>query len=933
MSDETPDLMQVEASEGSTDTTMNLEESSELKQGTKRQVVDNTSPPAKRAKTTTISGRQSKLAARKQGLSKYRSIKKEKNGSSPLKPSSPTTRSTRSRRSSTSGSNISETLVPVKKFIKKQPVTTSTPPPKKRKMVSSSESSQEEKKPAEKQSVNSEVSNAKSEDSDSKPKRPVRRSTRRKKQASSSSDYTSSSSSPIPKKRRKPARKPATKKKATPKRKTATRKRSASTKKSGTKKAATKKKPAIKKKKKEEEIYAWWDESDEEDWRVGEKKNWKWRTLSHMGVVFPDPYEPHNVPIKYKGKDVKLEPKAEELATFFSQYLETAHMQKPQFSTNFFKAFRKALSPENKRLIKNIKNCDFTPIATYKKNLKEEWRNRSKEVKQQEKLAREEKREKYGYAIIDGRREKLSNFTVEPPGLFLGRGDHPMAGMVKARMQPEDIFLNLDENAEVPPCSVEGHSWGGVVHNHSVSWIAFWRQNLTNSKKYVQFDPSASIRSRSDLKKFKIAQRLHTHSTKIRKKYTKELTSKDVAIRQRATAMWIIDTLALRVGNPKNNDKADTVGTCTLRVEHVTCKPGNILAFDFLGKDSMRYKREVECPPQVWKNFKSFMKNKRKSKDIFDKISVSSLNSHLKNLMKDLSAKVFRTYNASYCMQEQIAQYDEMDTENWTVDDKVLFFNRCSREVAILCNHQRTVSKTHEASLSKIADLIEKHKKEIKILKQQLKNVKAGKSIKVPKPKEGEKPMVIPKSENGIKNKIKRLQSSIKKNETKMIEKDELKTIATSTSKLNYIDPRISIAWAKKAGVPITKIFSATVRKKFGWAIDFVEKNPDFMFHDVEEQKRLREDGSKHVKTLVESQNIEFGIENGPSQKDNSSSDSSEPPRTRKRRRRTSSARPAKRRKVDSSTSEEPPRRRRSTRRAATRRKSFKMDSSSEYSE
>jgi len=45
----------------------------------------------------------------------------------------------------------------------------------------------------------------------------------------------------------------------------------------------------------------------------------------------------------------------------------------------------------------------------------------------------------------------------------------------------------------------------------------------------------------------------------------------------------------LRVGNEKSEDEADTVGCCSLRVEHINMKEGFIVEFDFLGKDSMRY--------------------------------------------------------------------------------------------------------------------------------------------------------------------------------------------------------------------------------------------------------------------------------------------------------------------------------------------------------
>jgi DNA topoisomerase-1 len=33
--------------------------------------------------------------------------------------------------------------------------------------------------------------------------------------------------------------------------------------------------------------------------------------------------------------------------------------------------------------------------------------------------------------MVDGRKEKIGNFRVEPPGLFRGRGDHPKTGMLK----------------------------------------------------------------------------------------------------------------------------------------------------------------------------------------------------------------------------------------------------------------------------------------------------------------------------------------------------------------------------------------------------------------------------------------------------------------------------------------------------------------------
>lgn len=61
--------------------------------------------------------------------------------------------------------------------------------------------------------------------------------------------------------------------------------------------------------------------------------------------------------------------------------------------------------------------------------------------------------------------------------------------------------------------------------------------------------------------------------------------------------MYFIDKLALRVGNEKGSDEADTVGCCSLRVEHIQLLPNFIVRFDFIGKDSIRYHNEVMVLP------------------------------------------------------------------------------------------------------------------------------------------------------------------------------------------------------------------------------------------------------------------------------------------------------------------------------------------------
>ena len=67
------------------------------------------------------------------------------------------------------------------------------------------------------------------------------------------------------------------------------------------------------------------------------------------------------------------------------------------------------------------------------------------------------------------------------------------------------------------------------------------------------------------------------------------MKSPDKRIAQLGTATYLIEFLAVRVGNEKGEDEADTVGCCSLRVEHITIEEDSKITFDFLGKDSMRY--------------------------------------------------------------------------------------------------------------------------------------------------------------------------------------------------------------------------------------------------------------------------------------------------------------------------------------------------------
>ena len=79
-----------------------------------------------------------------------------------------------------------------------------------------------------------------------------------------------------------------------------------------------------------------------------------------------------------------------------------------------------------------------------------------------------------------------------------------------------------------------------------------------------------------------------------------------------------------------------------------------MVEFDFLGKDSMRYQNVVEVNKKVFKNVAIFMENKVGGDQLFDRLDTGALNTYLKKLMPGLTAKVFRTYNASTTLEAEL---------------------------------------------------------------------------------------------------------------------------------------------------------------------------------------------------------------------------------------------------------------------------------------
>jgi len=630
----------------------------------------------------------------------------------------------------------------------------------------------------------------------------------------------------------------------------------------------------------------------------------QWEKMEHAGVSFPEPYQPHRVKMKYDGKPVTLTSIQEEAASFFAAMdPDGMHLGNPKtariFLKNFFADFKSTLGRGH--AIKDFKKCDFGPI---RKHLDEQKIIR-KAISDQERKANKDDRNKamfkFGYAQVDGHVEKVGNYNMEPPGAFRGRGEHPKMGKLKSRVAPEQVSLNLSECAAVPRCDVPGHAWGDIRHDPRGQWLATWKENINNQSKYMQLAAQSSFKGKSDRFKYNKAAKLCEKIVKIRKSYKTDLKSKDKEIKQLATATWVIDRLALRVGGEKDTDEeADTVGCCSLRVEHLHFDPNQEgggskeIELEFLGKDSMLFKQTIDfgapmynenggMGDKVFANLKSFCSKKKKTEEIFDSINPTMLNNHLKQFMDGLSAKVFRTYNASRTLQEELRK-TETSIGSWsrmTPAQKVVEYNNANREVAILCNHQRSVSKAQETQLTNIEGKLTQLKKQKSVLKKMLTYLNKGKDAdKIPVKKHDEKKLAdeaakgVEKakmmknkaktneeklkataadekakerkrevtaikfkqahlwdkapSTDQVAKKIQNWSAKIAKMEMDLKHKDDNKEVSLGTSKINYMDPRITVAWCKRNDVPIEKVFSKTLRDKFNWAMAVV---PDWEFN------------------------------------------------------------------------------------------------------
>jgi DNA topoisomerase I len=540
----------------------------------------------------------------------------------------------------------------------------------------------------------------------------------------------------------------------------------------------------------------------------------KWTELEHNGVAFPPDYVQRGINIKILGEIFFLNREQEELIYAWAKKKDTHYVKDPVFQSNFLSDFKKVI-PDRIKSIQKIDDIDMTEAfnlvdkelrikESEKIRIKSLPREERRRITQEKKLEKEKLKSIYATAKIDGIEVDVANWLVEPPGIFMGRGLHPLRGRWKPRVSAKDVILNLGEDASVP----EG-PWKAIVHDHYSTWLASWTENLTGKRKYVWLHDSSYLRQDNDKAKYDIAKKLENYIPSIEKEIINQmLYARDTTRKKVATVCYLIYKLAMRVGDEKDTDETDTIGASTLRVEHLRFPKINDkvqIEFNFLGKDSVPWQKTLEIfspdTKALYENLLFFMKGKDKTDEIFEDITSSKVNKFLRSIDKEnlpnLTAKVFRTYIATAIVKKHLSAPILKANKNESEFKKVYIAKIANLQAAITCNHKKGIDPKNPASKKsweKFEQSVANKKEKIKQIELELKDKKWKTELQ----------------------KLKKEQR-LEKLEFQLRLQEETKDYNLGTSLRNYIDPRVFKSWCEYVNLDWTKIYTSTLQRKFKW--------------------------------------------------------------------------------------------------------------------
>jgi DNA topoisomerase-1 len=350
-------------------------------------------------------------------------------------------------------------------------------------------------------------------------------------------------------------------------------------------------------------------------------------------------------------------------------------------------------------------------------------------------------------------------------------------------------------------------------------WIAKWHDKLSDKMKYVWFSDTSPQKQLSDIEKFDRAKQLKGKIRKVRIHIKKNLISANNQRRKVATVCYLIDTLKLRVGDEKDTDEADTVGATTLRPLHIQIKNDNRVSFNFLGKDSIPWRKEVKLPETIITNIKEFMGEAQSP--IFKGVHSDTVSDFLSEAVKGLTAKVFRTYYSTYVVDDYLSESTiEIDSPDYLKKQTATIANL---QAAVMCNHKRKLPKNWRRTLYKRVERLKTlkqqlHKKRTKELNRLNSNISDLQSRKQTTKRKETIKKYKAKYKQLKKNRYTPAQKErLSKMESRIKVMNETRDYNLNTSLKSYIDPRIFFQWTQKVDYDWRNIYPKTLQKKFSW--------------------------------------------------------------------------------------------------------------------
>ena len=552
----------------------------------------------------------------------------------------------------------------------------------------------------------------------------------------------------------------------------------------------------------------------------------KWDSIEWIGSLnFPADYDYQGFKVKGVGP---FKEDLEEMMYHFAAKLETDYVSNPIFIKNFYDSVYPSL-PED---IKGLKfPNDFMPYLKEVKSFIDRKKEQKKVLtKDEKKAAQAEKlalKEQNGFVILNGTKQPIGSFTIEPPGILITRGEDKRLGSWKFRIRPEDVAINASKGkGPTPP---DGHKWKEVIENKGALWVAHYFVKVHGFKdlpKKILFSQCSDVSKENEQEKYEKARKIILNWEAIQSHIFKSFNSDDEKTRMIAMIVYLVQLTGCRIGNEKDTDiYADTVGISTIRKEHIILK-GNKLTLEFLGKDSVEYKNSVDIDPRASKVIKAILDCRKDDEEVFKDIKGFEATTFLREVVPGTSVKVFRTAYGTKLLCEELQKMDFSDP-TLTESKKLHMYDLCNLEVAKKLNHKKTPPKNFDEKTEllnkklsegedavvllekKLADDLRKVLKDIKIAKETFEGEQLEKRLEK-----------LNEKKERISERLAKAKNRLETKRTKLKFREDTKEISIGTSRTSYSSPRIAYSWCKDTGVPIEKIYSKSAIGKMDWAKD-----------------------------------------------------------------------------------------------------------------